>query len=65
MRIALFIPCYIDALFPELGIATLELLERFGMSFIRAIRAGIARCRTRPNKPSTIGTKRLEETNHE
>jgi Fe-S oxidoreductase len=26
----LFIPCYIDAFFPEVGIATLELLERFG-----------------------------------
>jgi L-lactate dehydrogenase complex protein LldE len=30
MRIGLFIPCYIDAFFPEAGIATLELLERFG-----------------------------------
>jgi L-lactate dehydrogenase complex protein LldE len=30
MRIGLFIPCYIDAMFPEVGIATLELLERFG-----------------------------------
>ena len=30
MRIGLFIPCYIDAFFPEVGIATLELLERFG-----------------------------------
>jgi L-lactate dehydrogenase complex protein LldE len=29
MRIGLFIPCYIDALFPEVGIVTLELLERF------------------------------------
>jgi hypothetical protein len=25
MRIGLFIPCYIDAFFPEVGIATLEL----------------------------------------
>ena len=24
MRVGLFIPCYIDALFPEVGIATLE-----------------------------------------
>ena len=31
MRIGLFIPCYIDAFFPEVGIATLELLERFGL----------------------------------
>ena len=30
MRIGLFIPCYIDAFFPDVGIATLELLERFG-----------------------------------
>jgi len=29
-RIGLFIPCYIDAFFPEVGVATLELLERFG-----------------------------------
>jgi L-lactate dehydrogenase complex protein LldE len=29
MKVALFIPCYIDAFFPEVGIATLELLERF------------------------------------
>jgi L-lactate dehydrogenase complex protein LldE len=29
-RIGLFIPCYIDAFFAEVGIATLELLERFG-----------------------------------
>ena len=31
MRVGLFIPCYIDAFFPEVGVATLELLERFGM----------------------------------
>jgi L-lactate dehydrogenase complex protein LldE len=33
MRIGLFIPCYIlslDAFMPEVDIATLELLERFG-----------------------------------
>jgi hypothetical protein len=30
MRIGLFVPCYIDAFFPGVGIATLELLERFG-----------------------------------
>jgi hypothetical protein len=30
MRIGLFIPCYIDSFFPEVGIATLELLEGFG-----------------------------------
>jgi L-lactate dehydrogenase complex protein LldE len=30
MRVGLFIPCYVDAFFPEVGIATLELLERLG-----------------------------------
>jgi Fe-S oxidoreductase len=30
MRTGLFIPCYVDMLFPEVGIATLELLERLG-----------------------------------
>jgi L-lactate dehydrogenase complex protein LldE len=32
MRIGLFIPCYIDMMFPEVGIATLHLLERFGLN---------------------------------
>jgi L-lactate dehydrogenase complex protein LldE len=31
MRIGLFVPCYVDAFHPEVGIATLELLERFGL----------------------------------
>jgi L-lactate dehydrogenase complex protein LldE len=30
VKVALFVPCYVDAFFPEVGIATLELLERFG-----------------------------------
>ena len=34
MRIGLFVPCYIDAFFPEVGIATLELLERFGHQIV-------------------------------
>jgi L-lactate dehydrogenase complex protein LldE len=29
-KVGLFIPCYIDALFPAVGIATLELLEKLG-----------------------------------
>jgi L-lactate dehydrogenase complex protein LldE len=31
MKIGLFIPCYVDAFEPEVGIATLELLERLGV----------------------------------
>jgi L-lactate dehydrogenase complex protein LldE len=31
MTIGLFVPCYIDMVYPESGIATLELLERFGL----------------------------------
>jgi L-lactate dehydrogenase complex protein LldE len=30
MRVGLFIPCYMDAFEPEVGIATLELLEKLG-----------------------------------
>ena len=29
MKVALFVPCFVDSFFPEIGIATLELLERF------------------------------------
>src|SRR5882757_3299735 len=32
MKIGLFIPCYIDMMFPEVGIATLQLLERLGLN---------------------------------
>ena len=31
MRIGLFVPCFVDAFEPDVGIATLELLERFGL----------------------------------
>ena len=31
MRIGLFIPCYVDLIFPKAAIATLELLERLGV----------------------------------
>ena len=34
MRIGLFVPCYIDAFFPEVGVATLELLERLGCDVV-------------------------------
>lgn len=30
MSIGLFVPCFTDAFFSEVGVATLELLERFG-----------------------------------
>jgi L-lactate dehydrogenase complex protein LldE len=31
IKAALFVPCYVDAFFPEVAIATLELLERLGV----------------------------------
>jgi L-lactate dehydrogenase complex protein LldE len=34
MRAALFVPCYVDAFFPEVAIATLELLERLGVETV-------------------------------
>jgi L-lactate dehydrogenase complex protein LldE len=30
MRVGLFVPCYIDQFYPKVGIATLELLEKYG-----------------------------------
>jgi L-lactate dehydrogenase complex protein LldE len=32
LKIGLFMPCYIDMIYPKVGIATLELLERFGLN---------------------------------
>ena len=32
MKVTLMIPCYIDAFYPQVGIATLELLESLGVS---------------------------------
>lgn len=29
-RVGLFVPCYVDQLYPDVGLATLEVLERFG-----------------------------------
>ena len=31
-KVGLFIPCYVDMIYPEVGIATLQLLERLGIS---------------------------------
>ncbi len=31
MKVALFVPCFVDAFYPEVAIATLELLERLGV----------------------------------
>jgi L-lactate dehydrogenase complex protein LldE len=31
VKVALFVPCFVDSFFPEIGIATLELLERLGV----------------------------------
>ena len=32
MSVALFVPCYIDQFYPDVAIATLELLERLGVN---------------------------------
>lgn len=34
MQIGLFIPCYIDQFYPQVGIATLELLEKLGCNVV-------------------------------
>ena len=43
MKAALFIPCYVDAVFPEVGIATLELLERFGVEVAYPLESDLLR----------------------
>jgi Fe-S oxidoreductase len=30
MRVALFVPCYVDQFYPQAAIASLELLEKYG-----------------------------------
>jgi len=32
LKIGLFTPCYVDLIYPKAGIATLELLEKFGLN---------------------------------
>lgn len=34
MKVGLFIPCYVDQFYPQVGIATLELLERYGCEVV-------------------------------
>ncbi len=34
MRVALFIPCYVDQFYPKVAIATLRLLEHFGLQVV-------------------------------
>ena len=34
MEVALVIPCYVDVCYPNIGIATLELLERLGVDVV-------------------------------
>lgn len=34
MRVALFIPCYVDQLYPRVGLATLAVLERHGVTVV-------------------------------
>lgn len=34
MRVGLFIPCYVDQLYPDVGLATLEVLQRFDLEVI-------------------------------
>jgi L-lactate dehydrogenase complex protein LldE len=34
MKIGLFVPCYVDSFFPEVAIATLQLLERLDIEVV-------------------------------
>jgi hypothetical protein len=54
MKVARFVPCYIDAFFPEVGIATVEPRERLGCERrpAAANRWQTADARTMPPAPS-------------
>jgi L-lactate dehydrogenase complex protein LldE len=39
MQVALMIPCYVDLFYPEVGVATLELLEKLKVDVRRRRRA--------------------------
>ena len=34
MKVALFIPCYVDQLYPQVGLATVDVLERLGVEVV-------------------------------
>ena len=34
MKVGLFIPCYVDAVYPEVGMATWKLLKHLGLDVI-------------------------------
>jgi len=34
MRVGLFIPCYVDQFYPQVGLATVQVLEHFGATVI-------------------------------
>jgi antitoxin CptB len=42
MRVMVVLPCYIDAFFPEVGIATFEPPERFGHEVVYPLTEGVA-----------------------
>ncbi|MEI9960523.1 MAG: (Fe-S)-binding protein [Limisphaerales bacterium] len=55
MTVTLFIPCFVDALFPRAGISMVEILERLGhkVSYPKAIV-----CCGQPRSIPVIGMKR-------
>ena len=34
MKVGLFIPCYVDAVYPEVGVATYKLLKHLGLDVV-------------------------------
>ena len=40
MKVGLFIPCYIDQFYPQVGVATLQLLEKHGCT-VHLVTAGV------------------------
>jgi L-lactate dehydrogenase complex protein LldE len=41
VRVGLMVPCYIDMSYPQVGVATLELLEKLGVEADYPLRIGL------------------------
>jgi len=63
--VALFVPCYIDQLYPRMGVAALQLLERLGLDVV--VPAGAACCGQPPanagfERQGALALRRLVST---
>ena len=63
MKIGLFIPCYVDALYPEVGVATYKLLTALGLdayNMMPSIIIATSRIINKISDEKSIGTWRIQ-----